>query len=545
MIISMPALSRAKNGDWFARKVIPSDVRDAYQRAYGVRQEERFRLTTDKTAGEAKAAFADWIADIEGRIGALRSAASGTPVELSHRQLHELIGRWYDWFLLQHVNDDVPVAVWDHHYERYEDAVSAFGGLDEHGEDDKPRSPRHTAKVRAIVLELSRLPTFLADEGVSLSHEAHDQLVDTLELDLVAAMALLRRRAGGDYRPDTHREKFPQAVPIVSANAKLTGWNVWDAFEAWVKERKPQHSTINRWRGVFDHLNKYVDGRDVALITDEDAVAWKDKLMSGNVSGRTVNEVWLTAARRVLNWVKDQKKITDNPFDGVKVATARTGNTKGEFREEDVEAILKATLVPGSPRTSPYFRAAIRWVPWLCAYTGSRPGEMTQLRKEDIEQHKDGFWILHIHPEAGTVKGSVARTVVLHDHLVEQGFIAFVEKAGAGPLFYDTKAKSRKVVSIDPLNPPRPRYVQTRQKLAAWVRNELGVDDKGVSPNHGWRHTFKRRAARAKIEPRIRDAFCGHSSGNVGSIYERPTVEDLAEAIKEFPRYPVETPKHQ
>lgn len=59
MSILMPSLSRAKNGDYFSRKVIPADVRDAYQRAYGVRQEERFLLATDKPAGEAKLAFAE------------------------------------------------------------------------------------------------------------------------------------------------------------------------------------------------------------------------------------------------------------------------------------------------------------------------------------------------------------------------------------------------------------------------------------------------------------------------------------------------------
>jgi integrase len=540
MSLLMPALSRAKNGDWFARKAIPADVRDAYERAYGVRREERFRVATDKSAGEAKLAFAEWVANIEGRIATLRSAATGTALELSHRQLHELAGRWYDWFLLQHSQDDAPPEMWDSLHERYLAALDRYKnglGAPDEPVDDEPRGPAEAAYIRATVLELSRLGSFLAGEGIFLSRSSQDQLVDVVEGDWVAAAGQLKRRAGGDYR-----ERFPQSSSTVPANVKLTGWNAWQAFEAWVKERGPQASTINRWRGVFDHLNKYTDARDVALITGDDAVAWKDKLMAGEVSGRTVNEVWLTAARRVFNWVKDQKKIASNPFDGVKVATARTGPTKGEFSEDDVEAILKATLMPRSARTSPFLRAAIRWVPWLCAYTGSRPGEMTQLRKQDVEQHRDGYWMLHIRPEAGTVKGSVARTVVLHDHLVEQGFIRFVQGAKAGPLFYDSNAAGTKTKGDDPLNPRRPMYVQVRQKLADWVR-KLGVTDKGVSPNHGWRHTFKRRAARAGMEQRLRDAFCGHSSGNVGSIYERPSVEDLGQAITTFPRYPVETPK--
>lgn len=543
MIVLMTTLSKAKNGDWFARKGIPADVRSSYQRAYGVRQEERFRRPAELSSGEAKAAFADWVAEVEGRITLLRSAQAGEAQQLTHRQLHALIGRWYEWFVSQHQEQPMPVEAWDHLYEQYQDVREAFGTDEWEAGEEAEVSSRHRSLIRAKVLELSRLPTFLGGEGIRLTHETHDALVDTLEPDFVAVLALLRRRAGGDYRPDTHRERFPASSPKTSAGVKLTGWNAWQAFEAWVRERKPQPSTINRWRGVFDHLNKHLDKRDVALVTDADAVAWKDGLMTGSISGRTVNEVWLTAARRVFNWVKDQKKIASNPFDGVKVAVARVGTTKGEFSEEDVEAILKATLVPRSPRTSPYLKAAIRWVPWLCAYTGSRPGEMTQLRKEDIEQHRRGFWMLHIRPEAGTVKGSAARTVVLHDHLVEQGFVAFVRKAEQGPLFYDPKASGSRSKADDPLNPVRPMYVQVRQKLADWVR-KLGVTDKGVSPNHGWRHTFKRRAARAKIEQRLRDAFCGHSSGNVGSIYERPTVEDLAEAIKDFPRYPVDAPKH-
>lgn len=55
-------------------------------------------MSADKPPGEAKAAFAAWLADMESRIGALRAAATGKVPELSHRQLHDLASRWYDWF---------------------------------------------------------------------------------------------------------------------------------------------------------------------------------------------------------------------------------------------------------------------------------------------------------------------------------------------------------------------------------------------------------------------------------------------------------------
>lgn len=114
--------------------------------------------------------------------------------------------------------------------------------------------------------------TFVADEGASLSTGSYGDMMDVMERDLSLAMATLRKRAGGDYPPDTHRERLPQATEIVPFSAKLSGWNAWDAFEAWTKERKPAAATMNRWRRVFLNLKEFMDGRDIPLRTDKDAV---------------------------------------------------------------------------------------------------------------------------------------------------------------------------------------------------------------------------------------------------------------------------------
>lgn len=543
MNLLMPKLTTAANGDSLARKVIPADVRDAYQLAYGVRQEERFRCPAGTSQSRAKIAFAEWLAEIEGRISRLRATAGGESHELTHKQMYALVGRWHEWFLNQYDENPLTADAWDNLYERYEDAFSAFAsknsGLPEEADGDF--DPRQTALVQARIQEIAQLPTFLALESVNLARDSMQSFTAAVGNEIGAVTTLLRRRAEGDYQPSSRGQKFP-LQSLTADSVKLSGWNAWEAFEAWVMERKPATSTVNRWRVVFDSLNGFLDGRDIALMTDEEAVAWKDKLTGTGAGGRTINEIWLTGARTIFNWVKRQKRLSANPFDGVRVAVARSGPTRDKFRDEDAETILKATLRPLGPRTSDHLRIAARWVPWLCAYTGARSGEMTQLRKQDIEQHKDGFWTLRITPDAGTVKGSMPRTVVLHDHLIEQGFVEFVSKAKPGPLFYDPQSVKADR-EVDPLNPPRPPYVIMRQKLADWVRKQ-GVTDPGVGPNHGWRHTFRRRAARAKMEERIRDAFCGHTDPKVARRYELPDLEELAEAIKSFPRYPIDTPKH-
>jgi hypothetical protein len=42
MTLLMPSLIRAPNGDHFSRKAIPSDVREAYAAAHGVKREALF-----------------------------------------------------------------------------------------------------------------------------------------------------------------------------------------------------------------------------------------------------------------------------------------------------------------------------------------------------------------------------------------------------------------------------------------------------------------------------------------------------------------------
>jgi hypothetical protein len=48
MALRMVALNRAADHRWFARKVIPKDVRDDYKRLYGVRGEAHLKLPAER-----------------------------------------------------------------------------------------------------------------------------------------------------------------------------------------------------------------------------------------------------------------------------------------------------------------------------------------------------------------------------------------------------------------------------------------------------------------------------------------------------------------
>jgi hypothetical protein len=65
------------------------------------------------------------------------------------------------------------------------------------------------------------------------------------------------------------------------------------------------------------------------------------------------------------------------------------------------------------------------------------------------------------------------------------------------------------------------------------------VIDKGIQPNHAWRHTFKQVADCAGVSKKVSDAMTGHAPATVARSYGAPTVGNMAKALKKFPRYEI------
>jgi integrase len=203
-----------------------------------------------------------------------------------------------------------------------------------------------------------------------------------------------------------------------------------------------------------------------------------------------------------------------------------------DFTMPEALAILRASLIPPAGNLSAPHARARRWIPWLCAYTGCRVNEMSQLRKEDVRE-VEGVWIVNITPEAGDVKTGKFRETPLHAHVIEQGFVDMVQSLPEGPVFYDP-AKRRAVAGEDN------RHVKkVGERLAAWVRKDVGITDPNIKPNHAWRHLFKTLSAEAGIEERVADAIQGHAPATTGRRYGKVNLTTKAAAVKAFPRFAV------
>jgi integrase len=116
-------------------------------------------------------------------------------------------------------------------------------------------------------------------------------------------------------------------------------------------------------------------------------------------------------------------------------------------------------------------------------------------------QQIEGHWCFVPRPEL--TKGKRLRRVPVHEHLVEQGFLNYVEERRRidKPLFYDPRrARGGKVAN--------PQWQKVAGRLGDWVRDSLKIYD--VQPNHGWRHLWREIVRGTKMKPELCDYMCGH-----------------------------------
>ena len=414
MALRMVSLKRSKSGRWTARKGIPADVREEYSRLYGQQREALFSAAKESSHAEAKVLLAEWIAQVETRIDAIRKRARGLGLPLTRKEAHGLAGEWYRWFVGKHQehaenSERAGLGWWVEEGLFLDDleelAPRWFREKLGRTDDDWQRwinEPSVRPDARAIIADYARAAQFLADKGLTLTQAACDLFLDCVGDEFIEATRRLQRLASGDYTPDPRPQRFPTfAGPGRKATKSAAAMEL---FTAWVECTEPRSSTVTRYRCVFDDLQaKYPEG--VEGITEDDARAWANGLIDPSVprSAGVVRNNWVRPARGVFGWALDQKLISANPFEGIKIKVRRKPRDREgrAFDGTEQATILFAAYMETD--TMSFLGAARRWVPWLMAYSGARCGEITQLRKEDIVL-REGMQVMELSPEAGTVK---------------------------------------------------------------------------------------------------------------------------------------------
>ncbi|WP_407155085.1 recombinase XerD [Bradyrhizobium sp. STM 3557] len=474
-------------------------------------------------------------------------AAEQGPQRLDHRQLVALSGDVYRLYIEIYERDPGTSFSWAAHKafhraamegrlhappvapgrmdgSEVDQATETFGDDLTAGVDALPPGESHEALEKRFGLLADWV---LAQRGIELDQETRRKFMVQVASASIDAGWRLKRAAEGDYTPDPKAKRFPPfetKASSVSLQLLLDGW--WK--EAAAVGRK--QSTYDAYSGVVDTLTAFLKHDDASRITESDILKFKTHRLT-EVSPKTVRDKDLAGLKSVFRWGVSNRKLTSNPAENVTVLRGKRRRLRSPgFTDHEAADILARSFdyrQEGSEGANTV--AAKRWLPWLCAYTGARIGELVQLRKQDVLQ-EGGIWCLRITPEAGTVKTDQARVVPIHQHLIDQGFLDFVRARRDGPLFADETRDDGKPIGAESLV----------NRLRDWIR--AIVPDPNVQPNHAWRHRLKTQFRDLRIEQRVADVIQGWSeedSNNAGSGYGEVSLRAKADAISAIPRYQV------
>lgn len=365
----------------------------------------------------------------------------------------------------------------------------------------------------------------LSRKGLVVDEDSRARLLAEIGRSLVEAAETLKRNAEGDYRPDQTAsrfpawetgERFPQQPRRSGVENAITA-SITELIEGWWREAQAAHtspSTRQSYSGALRRFVEFIGHDDATRVTPEDVIRYKDfRLQQVNPrtgranSAKTVHATDLAALKTIFKWAVVNRRMARNPASGIGVKVGRKAISRPKgFTDEEAAAILGAASAHvATPREGHHTAAAKRWIPWLCAHTGARVGEMVQLRKRDVIL-EGGVWTLVITPDAGTVKTGKVRRIPLHPQLVEMGFPEFAARARGEYLFSASRPDHRG---------------GPRNRLREWVRSI--ITDTRVQPNHGWRHRFITKAREAGVDQEKRRMITGHSGeGTDELVYGDP-----------------------
>lgn len=524
---------------YYFRRPVPLDLRGYFLTKTGKPRVDWKKTLRTKDRETAKRKIPEYITWTNAEIDAARAqlatqqaaAQPRTPEELEEQRRTIERRRYADERELVEMGAQEELAAWEADQGATREA--RIKNQEEYAKRLRTRITGSTADMAPEDAVIARLLREHQADAAFWKQIANDR---EFALEQIRAAGVARDSQDGDTAPalPTTLPKFSIASQRPS-EGKSGVVTITGLFEMYGAQDGIAPGTVKQWRNYINHLVRFLGHDDAARVTGHDMVGWREKLRTEKtkagkpLSSKTINGSYLAAASVTFAYGLNQLLLRENPMTGIQPVRAdkKPMLRDRDFTKAEREAILKAALFLAKGKLTPERALARRWVPWLCAYSGARVNEMTQLRAEDVAEI-EGVWTIRVTPEAGPVKTRKARTVPLHEHLIEQGFLNIV-RSMTGPLFYNPdKARGG--------NDGR-HHKKVGMFLASWVRKDVGITDPDVAPNHGWRHTFKTICREAEIDESAADYIQGHAHKGQGRKYGSNTIPALAKQLAKFPRF--------
>lgn len=573
---------RHPNGVFYLRREVPKDLWESRARLleFGVKlggKEVRRSLNTRdpraaaeayvQVAAQQEALWADW-----------REALASGPTVLSERNAVAIAGERAKAFLLKHQDD--PAAA-PNAPTRSEPALSA--GLREQvlslPQADQQRLGEAAAKAVEVVakggslgalykeweadpvLSLLRqllaepiretleaehgaeLDRLLVEKGEAITRDSRaGVLLAATRLQAMARESLRTMSSSFDFRQPVWVRGLPEYQPSSRSVAgrrakgkdrKLTLTALLD-HKAETQSVKP--TTVTNYRSALADFAKLTGHDDARRVTREDVRKWRDHLQRRGLSPKTVNDSYLAAIKATLRHGVKEFDLPQNVADDIRDERPAPppAGSKG-YSDEQAKTILAATFKGSTKAHSIPHQRALFWVPWICAYTGLRVSEVTQFQGRNLRED-GGIPVMMITPEDGSTKGGNAWATGIHPHLIQLGLLDMFRAVGDGPAFYVPYPADTNLMTVK-----NHRAKDTADRIAGWIKDEVGISPPGGRPNHAWRHTFTTLSRKYGMDKEARDFMMGsRSQTDAREGYGDWPPSVLTRELEKLPRFDVE-----
>ncbi|WP_171133802.1 DUF6538 domain-containing protein [Ruegeria sp. HKCCA5014] len=346
----------------------------------------------------------------------------------------------------------------------------------------------------------------LSRHQLRITAASRTKLIGHLHNSMNEAAKINEAKALGDYSDSGDSNKYPAfeiAAPTeLVSRARLTFAEVIDKE---VQRRASgrggaplRERSEKKYRQAVAEFDAARGDDDVLSIDAKQADQWlSDMLETGKLKIKTVRDRFKNV-KTVIEWAREQGLGEvfpgKNPLDVVKPPKAEaTDSAARTIRLDEAKIILKAARNESKPER--------RWLPWMCAYSGARIGEVAQLGPDDFFCVGDDWFYRLTSEDDKLIKGGYSiRRVPVHPALIDEGLIGFVE---------DGRRRG-----IRRLFPNR-----SQGNIRDWVRNDLGLTRRELAPNHGWRHLFEDVALIAHMTDAAKLYITGRSRGSSAEGY--------------------------
>lgn len=433
--------------------------------------------------------------------------------------------------------------------------------------DRRAANSLHIPQWNPVAERVDDLTGLTADEAAELAdlnaHAEGDAVIALARRSLTAVLRLVQTQAAklgvwfdartpgardallaclGAYRT-AHREVTQRDVgevvdtpPPVNLSPAKRARTLRDVFDRWKLSGDSPKSADST--AATDRALRQFEGQHpgIALkdITRDHGDKYRSWLRENCGTPKTARDR-LNAIKSLLKYgAQTLEWIPRHSWEGLDIK-AKTTSPRRPWTDEELKTFFASPLHTAYelPEARYAGREAAYWIPLVGLFTGTRLGELCQLRTADVQQ-SEGIPLLVLTDEGANqrIKSDAGhRSVPIHSELVRLGFLKYVEAVRAA--------------GDDSLWPALPlRDGKPSDLFGRWFgdhRRALGLKDK-YPDFHCLRHTVRPLMRRAGHDQGTMDLVTGHDTpGSIGTkVYDHHTLKEVQAAVESI-RYPALT----